>query len=599
MAALLLQSTHGAAQDLEDTIEDELGSSTREADASGADESIEDELAEEELDEGDLEENDVAGESDKSNEAGEDQGREDADEEAVVESLEIDEGVAETSPDGAEEDLATDAAESTESAEPPVAPSRDIYAETLGTFDDNVNSEFESRMYRIFSRPSPLNAASWESMVASQSQGVYRVQKGDTLWDISQTFFGDGSFWPKLWSENSDLTNPHEIVVGKGIAFVSGTEQDAPSVRVTDLRLPPSKPSAEIGGPSAPVYPDDPEARLSAEEYAAGTVLEEFPVVGGRPEIPEPLTPRKPVLRTLPPSFVEPEPARATRDFDSTGLDVGRRSAVDVPATVHLTSYLSDGVPSKLGVVAEIQAQETQASYLQYVIVTLDREAAVGQRFSVFMPRGNVSYKKSGSFGPIVDVGGTIEITEVIDSGRRAYRAMVIRSVMPIEPGAILSDNPLPTAVFSRAGTRSSVEARIIGGEFNSSRIYLGSGAVVYIDQGTNGGLQEGQVLAVRATRESRRPKTAFPNDSRPIAIVKIARALERVSTAILLESYGEVSPGDMTGGPLPLPERPVGSRRLDQVKSIEGMASDQVGMDYRDDTVDDGDDEDLEEEMN
>lgn len=465
-----------------------------------------------------------------------------------------------------------------------------IYSETLGTYDDNVNSEFENRMYRIFSQPSALRSTTWESMVAPHSAGLYRVQRGDTLWDISRTFFGDGNFWPKLWSENSNLTNPHEIVVGKGIAFVGGTEEDAPAVRVTDLRINARPDVALEAIRSGPVYPDDPEAQLSDEDIAAGTVLEEQPIVGGRPELPEPLTQRKPVLRRLPPSFVEPIPPVVARLFDSTGLDVGRRQAVDVAATVHLTTYISDGKPESLGVVDEIQAQERHASYLQYVIVRLDRDANVGERFSALMPRGNVSHRLSRSFGPVVDVGGTVEITETVDAERRAYRAMVIKSILPIEKGALLSEIPLPKVNFSRNSSRSNVEARIIGGEFDTQRKILGPGSVVFIDQGTGAGLQEGQLLAVRSARGARRPDTSYPNYGTPVAVVKIARALDRVSTAVVIDAYSEIVPGDLTGGPFPKPERPlvaVGIHRAENIDAATPEAAESQYVEELDDAED------------
>lgn len=43
----------------------------------------------------------------------------------------------------------------------------------------------------------------------------YVVKEGDTLWSISQKFFGDPYQWPKLWSLNPEITNPHWIYPGQ------------------------------------------------------------------------------------------------------------------------------------------------------------------------------------------------------------------------------------------------------------------------------------------------------------------------------------------------------------------------------------------------
>lgn len=52
-----------------------------------------------------------------------------------------------------------------------------------------------------------------------QSGSVYRkptqewhtVHEGDTLWDISDRYYGDPYHWPELWSYNPEITNPHWI----------------------------------------------------------------------------------------------------------------------------------------------------------------------------------------------------------------------------------------------------------------------------------------------------------------------------------------------------------------------------------------------------
>jgi hypothetical protein len=40
---------------------------------------------------------------------------------------------------------------------------------------------------------------------------THTVRDGDTLWDITQTYYGDPYRWPQVWSYNPDITNPHWI----------------------------------------------------------------------------------------------------------------------------------------------------------------------------------------------------------------------------------------------------------------------------------------------------------------------------------------------------------------------------------------------------
>jgi hypothetical protein len=49
------------------------------------------------------------------------------------------------------------------------------------------------------------------SLYRKPDRDVHVVQQGDTLWGISDRYFGDPWHWPALWSYNPEITNPHWI----------------------------------------------------------------------------------------------------------------------------------------------------------------------------------------------------------------------------------------------------------------------------------------------------------------------------------------------------------------------------------------------------
>lgn len=54
---------------------------------------------------------------------------------------------------------------------------------------------------------------------------TYQVREGDTLWDITGRFYGDHYAWPRVWSYNPEITNPHWIYPNSTIRLRgSGTE---------------------------------------------------------------------------------------------------------------------------------------------------------------------------------------------------------------------------------------------------------------------------------------------------------------------------------------------------------------------------------------
>jgi LysM repeat protein len=78
---------------------------------------------------------------------------------------------------------------------------------------------------------------------AESLPSLHVVQKRDTLWDIADQYFQNAYEWPRIWSYNPQVVNPHWIEVGDKIrlrAEATLTLSDRPTARggaATDFRL--------------------------------------------------------------------------------------------------------------------------------------------------------------------------------------------------------------------------------------------------------------------------------------------------------------------------------------------------------------------------
>lgn len=60
------------------------------------------------------------------------------------------------------------------------------------------------------------------ALAAEQEEPViYVIKKGDTLWGLSERFLKDPKYWPNMWANNSQITNPHLIYPGQMVRVFS------------------------------------------------------------------------------------------------------------------------------------------------------------------------------------------------------------------------------------------------------------------------------------------------------------------------------------------------------------------------------------------
>jgi hypothetical protein len=412
---------------------------------------------------------------------------------------------------------------------------------------DNGNPAYEKRLGQISRGYKPVADVNWDEIVADRRQENYRLQTGDTLWDISETFFGDGFFWAKLWSQNGVIENPHRILRGKAIRFVAGNESDAPAIGVVDVNKGSEMVSSNpLQEPELdrPTYREQVQAEVTPEEIESGVVLETDELIPA-PDLP-PASKRVAVLKILPKSFAETHIV-LDAEYDSSGLIATPTIRANDAASVFVNSFILDGSPNEIGTVDEIETQERVARNGQGVFVKANKELPMGSRVTFIHKRD----RPPGSPGPVVNVEGVGVVDGVIKESSNTYHVTVTTAIFPVEKGSLVVEEPPPRVTFSRNGRHTDLHAKVIGGEFGDDRKNIGEPSIIYLNAGSASGIQKGDIMGVQARRGTRR-ETKYPDLLRPIAVIKIADVRQKVATAIVLSSVDGIVPGDLTGGELP-----------------------------------------------
>jgi len=93
--------------------------------------------------------------------------------------------------------------------------------------------------------------------VTVQPGDAHLVAGGETLWGLALRFLGDADLWPKLWSYNSHITNPHYIYPGETVYLGPG------STPVVIASEEPEEAPAEAPAPVSIGVDDAPKLRSS------------------------------------------------------------------------------------------------------------------------------------------------------------------------------------------------------------------------------------------------------------------------------------------------------------------------------------------------
>lgn len=404
-------------------------------------------------------------------------------------------------------------------------------------FPDEPNYSLEKKLHEIYRtyNENPTPTDSWERVVGQRRSERYRVQKGDTLWDLSETLFGDPQFWPKLWSVNKqNILNPHEIESQMIIRFYPGDLEEPPTLGLmteTDLQQEPQK--------------------------------EELPIVLSRKQQPRPVRPLGKIPKSLP-LYRMGEVNKPPIEYL---FSAGRKIS---PPLTYLPFLYVDAIPSAIGVIKETELGSKSAGEFQHVYVEINDPS---QKKVLAVKPG----KRLGS-GEILEIQGELEIVDSVSGSERLYRALVKKSVGLVQVGSMLIAGEAPYFRELQEipeATALNEPLQIAGGIAEEKMSLFSDKTLVFLEGGKEQGLQLGQVLNVYSNQRARTLDSRVEFLLGSIGKLRIVALSGRHSTAFLVESTQAVFKGDWVGSenPQALAEK----TRLSQSSDGLGDSSDKA----------------------
>jgi hypothetical protein len=338
---------------------------------------------------------------------------------------------------------------------------------------------------------------------------TYTVRPGDTLWDLSGRFLNNPWYWPKVWSYNPEITNPHWIDPGQLLRFFPSAEEAPTRVEPVEGVAPmaEAEPEPEVEAPR------ELEDFSKAELGGSSDLVDEDAAVA--------------VSGPYKIGYVAPRSTTARHETFVTRQEIEESGELFGAFEDKLMLSTTDSTYARFKGSAEVKKGEA------YVIYRTEREIVHPVTKEVF-----------GYQTVIVGAGRVTAVEE------KAVKLTITQTFEPIERGAKLgpwSDKFVKQV--SRRPNGSSINGVIVGAQQEILSL-LGEHHVVFIDKGKNDGVQEGNLFkVVRAGDPYGGPMTTAPwDDSLPkedVGELLVIDVKDHASTALVTRSLFELYLGD------------------------------------------------------
>lgn len=391
-----------------------------------------------------------------------------------------------------------------------------VQAQQLGLTEEQIDQAYRN----YWSKP----VENWDAIAQSRYKEVYSIVKGDTLSELSLLFFGTENYWPKIWSLNSYIKNPHLIYVGNEVLFFTG--------------------SAITGKPPTVEFEIDPVDAMEQKTMA-------YSIDDREVKIP-PVPAYKPVMRNLPGSFPPWVPKSPAGKDGIVAINRSKAPIDSAEMRYTLNSFVASGASvDRRGYVRgfrNVQAVTNSTFNTIYVSSRRQGSLKIGETYSVIEDKGGVQTRNGKPFLGVSLYEYVGEVKIVRNIRNRLFEAFVTHATNLIPENAILIPGRIPqyNLEYDPEEIKPANAQLLRGNQVFGHNIY-GIGQVVYLTSGRNQGMTEGMVVRVNEDRYYRNPEATVVSVLNPVGVIKIVNTLPNFSTGIVVSLADFIVPGDKT----------------------------------------------------
>jgi len=358
----------------------------------------------------------------------------------------------------------------------------------------------------------------------------YTIQKGDTLWDLSQKFLSNPWYWPKIWSLNPSIENPHWIYPGNKLRIVPGeggsqapaqvqTEME-PGIDATALNAPEEQETPPGASPETSVtLPDTADLEVVGKNSREGRAALSTVSASGKLAFSPP-----PVLSVRASGLVTPEEMRGAGTLEASFEEKQMLATYD-------TAYarFRDEVPAR-----------------------------PGDKLLIFRPEGPIV--DPISHRTLARQTKTVGVAKVLSLQGRQATVQIERTFEEVERGDFVRPWVAQDKRIAPRANTADVIGKIVQ-SVNPTLTTYGEAHEVFIDRGSDDGVQEGNTFAVvrqgdglnatlvtksftAGSQGARAARADVPEEN--VGLLLVIDTREHLSTALVVKSVRELQAGDL-----------------------------------------------------